>query len=56
MTSEQIDARLQTVRSMIASYTLTLRGLETESRYIKRKLAEYQHEESILAAKKGQPQ
>lgn len=43
-----LDARIRTVRSMIASYTLTIANHEEQARYAKRKLAEYQHEEASL--------
>lgn len=48
MTPEQITARIQTVRTMIASYSIAAKHHEAEARYAKRKLAEYQHEEASL--------
>lgn len=53
MTLDQVEARIQTVRKMIASYSITLAAMESESRYAKRKIAEYDHELDTLISRKA---
>jgi hypothetical protein len=55
MNPDQIEARITIVKNMIAGYTLSLNLHESECRYARRKIDDYDHELDTLMDKRKQP-